>query len=581
MAKKLFTNAKSEIGLNFAIMTDTLDAHIVFLEESGKEGIYAKDKMYHTVPSNGEDGQVLMSSNGNGVWTDLNILDVLSYGVEWEPNVGDPVLTRVGNMNYHKTLPIQSSMKGCIFNPVTKKVVYWLDESDWNYKKERYTAKKLSVTEDNDTGAALVTLQLTAEIVKSFENSNTIKVIHPETSQPYEHRIVSRTENTITYDDDTIDGGVKSSYTILVAARLDGYDGEVFVYVPEFYIKSWDEPERRCVRISPTKIDGSWEHQPATFVGAYMDTLLSDIPTDMGYLSTLETHTTISVANTNAYCMGGQGLGTGITDTFKGEYGKCKTHISRSAFRNYTRQAGKEIMSYRQYKNIMYWLYVIEYANFNSQDEYIPSLTDEGFHQGGLGDGITTVANWSAFNSMDPICPNGYTNNLGNGTGIKQIGSRELEPVGNIFATRWRGIENPFGDVSQIVDGIIIDSDADNHPDNMNYVYTTNDPTKYGDTYDNIAGMTLSGLEVHQDGYIKEFDLGSTAEIIPRLVGSNSSTYKCDYNFVGDKNSTPRMLVVGGHADIMSYSGLGLFFSSNNTSFEDKYLGVRSVCVIS
>lgn len=74
------------------------------------------------------------------------------------------------------------------------------------------------------------------------------------------------------------------------------------VYVPEFYIKSWDEPTRRCVRISPTKIDETWEHQPAVYLAAYRDTLLNTVPEDMGYLSTLETNTAVSIANDQPYC---------------------------------------------------------------------------------------------------------------------------------------------------------------------------------------------------------------------------------------------------------------------------------------
>ena len=583
MAKKLFTIAKTEVGLNTTVEEGTLDAHVVFIEESGNEGIYAEGKIYQTVPSNGKDGQILLSQNGKGVWADINVLDLLSYGVEWKPNVADPVLTRVGNMNYHKTLPIQSCMKGCILNPKTKKVVYWLDESDWNYKKERYTAKKLSVAENNDTGNMLVTLQLTAEIVKSFENSGTIKVIHPEISQPYEHRIVSRTENTITYDDDTIDGGVNSSYTIFVAARLDGYDGEVFVYVPEFWIKSWDEPDRRCVRISPTKIDDSWEHQPAIFVGAYKDTVLNTVPKDMGYLSTLEVNSAISVANSATYCRGGNNdaINDADEDVFKRQLGKCRVRLKRPIFREYTRKAGKEIMSYRQYKNIMYWLYVIEYANFNSQAEYIPELTTEGFHQGGLGNGITNVTNGSAYNGYYPICTNGYTNNFGNGTGIKLIESSGLEPVGNIYAIRWRGIENPFGDTVTNVDGIIIDADADNHPNNMNYVYTTNDPAKYGDTLTNAADMVLSGLEIPEDEYIKEWDLGSTAEIIPRLHGGNLTQYKCDWHYAGNKGTKLRTLLLGGRCSNSAKSGLGYFDSSGSGEhYAYPFVGFRSVCMI-
>lgn len=512
MAKKLFTTAKTEAGLNTAINDETLDAHVVFIEEPGNEGIYAKGKIYQTIPSNGKDGQILFSQNGKGVWADIDVLDLLSYGVEWKPNVTDPVLTRVGNMNYHKTLPIQSGMKGCILNPKTKEVVYWLDESDWTYKKGGNPNK--GETED--------------------------------------------------------------------LARLDGYDGEVFVYVPEFWIKSWDEPDRRCVRISPTNIDDSWEHQPAIFVGAYKDTVLNTVPENMGYLSTLEVNSAISVANRATYCRGGNNDATkdADEDIFKRHLGKPRTNLSRSTFRVYARQAGKEIMSYRQYKNIMYWLYVIEYANFNSQAEYNPELTTEGFHQGGLGNGITNVSNWGSYNGTYPICTNGYTNNFGNGTGIKLIESLSLEPINKVYAIRWRGIENPFGDTHTNVDGIIIDADADNHPNNMNYVYTANDPTKYGDNLENIANMVLSGLEIHQDGYIKEWDLGSTAEIIPRLTGGNVTQYKCDYHLTESKNTILRGLLLGNRFSTNDNAGIGCFCSHSDVAVSLPNIGFRSVLMI-
>ena len=36
------------------------------------------------------------------------IIDMLSYGVEWDTTVADPTCTRIGNPLYHKQLPIQS-----------------------------------------------------------------------------------------------------------------------------------------------------------------------------------------------------------------------------------------------------------------------------------------------------------------------------------------------------------------------------------------------------------------------------------------------------------------------------------------
>lgn len=607
MAKKLFTTAKTEAGLNTAVNDGALDAHVVFIEESGNEGIYAKNKIYQTIPSNGKDGQALLLQNGKGVWTDINALESLSYGISWKPNVADPIVTRVGNMSYHKTLPIQNSMKGCIAQMKDgAKIMYFLDPTDWRWKDKGsiINSQKLNVTDNtytitNDIFSTLQYENQWLRLIKregnlisvatpckiiSIDTSTKTATIIPEDipgEMPGEMSI-----NTLAIHDNTLGPGdtlVAGNYDVELGAVLNGYDGEVMVLVPEFWIKSWDTDTRREVRISPSKIDDTWEHQPAIFVGAYKDTVLNTVPENMGYLSTLEVNSAISVANSATYCRGGNNDATNDAneDIFKRNLGKCRTNTTRTAFREYTRKAGKEIMSYRQYKNIMYWLYVIEYANFNSQAEYNSELTTEGFHQGGLGNGITNVTNSSAYNGYYPICTNGYTNNFGNGTGIKLIESLSLEPINNVYAIRWRGIENPFGDTETNVDGIIIDADADNHPNNMNYVYTTNDPAKYGDTLTNVADMVLSGLEIHENEYIKEWDLGSTAEIIPRLSGGSPTQYKCDGHNAGNKNTTLRTLLLGGRLSNSANAGLGYFDSSGGSEvYAYPFVGFRSVLVV-
>lgn len=557
------------------------DTSIVFLEEVGKEAIRAQGKSYQAVPSNGRDGQVLMASNGKGVWADLDVTDMLSYGVEWKPNVADPVLTRVGNMNYHKSLPIQSGMKGCIYNPKEKKVIYWLNESDWRFRKEPLI-KGVDLSNDvefisfDDT--TIIPSLTAGQFVKAGDHIGRI------------YSVEGTSVNVEWFEDlGDISAELTTITQLEIGSRLDGYDGEVFVYVPEFYIKSWDEADRRVVRISPTKIDETWEHQPALFMGAYRDTVLNTVPENMGYLSTLEVNTAISVANNAAYCRGGNNNSANDEneDVFKRQLGKCRTSTQRSTFRTYTRKASKEIMSYRQYKNILYWLWVIEYANFNSQATFNSELTAEGFHQGGMGPGLTNVSNWGTYNGYHAISPNGYTNELGNGTGVKLIGpsaesptSFGPAPVGNVYATRWRGIENPFGDIWQDVDGVILDADTDNHPNNMNYVYTTDDPTKYGDTLTDIANMVLSGLEVPTDGYTKEWDLGTTAEIIPRLMGGDTTQYKCDYHWAGKKTTILKTLLLGGSADCGSSAGLGLFFSREDAADSSAHVSFRSVSVV-
>lgn len=612
MAKKLFVNAKTEAGLNAAVAEGTLNAEVAFLEEQGNEGIHAKGKTYQTIPSNGKDGQILMASNGKGVWTDLDVLDMLSYGVKWDPNVSDPALTRVGNPALHKSLPIQSGMRGCIYNPTEKKVVCWLNPNDWNndgsIEVEMTSSSEASSTEfyggiklviHSEEGEDLTNFAICGSEVRICDvlvSSPQISFVNGDivlTGQ-LESPIPSGTLWSLSGVYDSFGGhdiwimkntGVKEmTFTLSTEKRVmfNGYLGEVMVYVPGFYIKSWDELDRREVRISTIKIDESWEYQPPVFLGAYRDTVLNTVPEDMGYLSTLPANTAVSVANSEAYCRGGNNNAANDADEdiFKRQLGKCRTNISRATFRTYARNAGKEIMSYRQYKNIMYWLYVIEYANFNSQAPYTAELTVEGFHQGGLGNGLTNVSNWHKYNGTYPISPNGYTNEFGNGTGIKLIEPGGPAPVGSVYATRWRGLENPFGDIWYNVDGIIIDADADNHPNNMNYVYTTDDPSKYGDAVSDIANMVLSGLEVHTDGYTKEWDLGTTAEIIPRLMGGNTTQYKCGYHWVGSKNTELRILILGGSANNGGNAGLGSFYSYFGVGYSPTDVGFRTSCAV-
>ena len=56
------------------------------------------------------------------------LVDMMSYGVEWDVTVADPTCTRIGNPLYHKQLPIQSQYKGCLVK--NGKVNYYLNPND-------------------------------------------------------------------------------------------------------------------------------------------------------------------------------------------------------------------------------------------------------------------------------------------------------------------------------------------------------------------------------------------------------------------------------------------------------------------
>ena len=422
------------------------------------------------------------------------LVDMMSYGVEWDATVADPACTRIGNPLYHKQLPIQSQYKGCL---VKNGVVnYYLDPNDWSRK----------------------------------------------------------------------DDGTQSV--------LDGTDGDVMVHIPKFYGKSGSNGNKRWVRISTTKIDSSWVEIPEMFVSAYRITTYTD--TDKTKVA--------SVVNTTANYRGGSNRSANDkyldTDKFRTDLGKPRTSVSRSTMRTNANNSGQELLCYEYYKWIFYWAYVIEYANFNSQKEFNSELTSDGYHQGGLGSGVTNwdYNNWSRYNGVNPITPCGYTNEFGNFSGVKQILIPQTQIDDSttvnekaLYSNRWRGFENPFGDIWTNLDGIVLKRDSANAESK---VYTTSDSSKFGD---DTSVMNVVGVEIAKDGYTKEFDLRETGEIIPQLVGGSESTYKCDYHWCNAQSTDKRILVVGGHADYGGPAGLGAFLSNNGVGTAYSGVGFRSL----
>lgn len=348
-------------------------------------------------------------------------------------------------------------------------------------------------------------------------------------------------------------------------SHLDGTDGDVMIRIPRFYGKSGSNGNKRWVRISTVKVDASWVEIPEMFISAYRNTIYTD----------KNTKKVASVVSTDAKYRGGgrrseydQYL---TTDQFKTDLGKPVSNISRATMRTYAAATGQELLCYEFYKWIFYWNYVIEYANFNSQKEFKSELTSDGYHQGGLGPGLTTLGwnEWGTYNGHYAITPCGYTNEFGNFSGVKAI--QLQSPEKTLYANRWRGFENPFGDIWTNLEGIVINRDAAKANSN---VYTTTDVLKYGDDY---SLFDIAGVEVAQDGFVVTFDLGSKAEIIPSSIDGSQSTYKCDFHWCNADSIENRTLLVGGSNSNDSQSGLGFFNSRYGDSYINNCVGFRSL----
>lgn len=527
------------------------------------------------IPAGGHERQILSwKASGEAKWEDLanvftGLEEILAYGVQWDTTVGNPELTRIGNMSLHKTLPIQSQLKGCIAQG--DQIMYWLDEEDWRWRKD-------PITQQVTLAIADTTYTITADIFsdKRFEKQ-WIK-INDVACQISSIATDTNTATLVTNDDLTGLSLEAGNIDIELGAVLNGYDGTVRIYVPYFYIKSYSEGNTRKVYISTVQIDSTWTMQHEILVDAYRCTVLNTVPEDMGYLSTLPVNSAISVVNTESYCRGGGNRSANDTyletDPFRTDLGKPRTSTTRANMRTYARNTTSELLSYEQYKNIFYWLWVIEYANFNSQATFNDALTSEGYRQGGMGNGITIVNGnyWNYYNGYYPLTPCGYGNQLGNRTGLVDMqvtipttpGGNPTQ-VCNLKMPRWRGFDNPFGDIWTNLDGIIVDADANNHGNNMDYVYTCNDPSKFGDTL--TEDYVKTAESIHQDGYVKAFDLGETANIIASQVGGSATTYMCDSHWTGDKNATLRTVRVGGRADDSTRAGLGYLSSGSPVSY--------------
>lgn len=348
-------------------------------------------------------------------------------------------------------------------------------------------------------------------------------------------------------------------------SHLDGTDGDVMIRTPRFYGKSGSNGNKRWVRISTVQIDASWTEVPEMFISAYRITTFVD--SDKGKVASV-------VNTTEGYRGGGDRANFDqylSTDKFRTDLGKPRTGISRAAARTMANNSGQELLCYEFYKWIFYWNYVIEYANFNSQKKFNSELTSDGYHQGGIGPGITTWDwnQWNAYNGNYAITPCGYTNEFGNFSGVKAI--QLQSPEKTLYANRWRGFENPFGDIWTNLEGIIIKRDAANANSN---VYTTTDVLKYGDDY---SLLDIAGVEIAQDGFTKTFNLGSKAEIIPSSIAGSESTYKCDYHWCHADSVEKRTLLVGGGATNGGQAGLGSFYSDYGVGFADAHVGFRSL----
>lgn len=315
------------------------------------------------------------------------------------------------------------------------------------------------------------------------------------------------------------------------SATRDGSKGQVMVEIPEMWMKFEVDGDMRRVLLSPVAI-GGFKHYQKRYVSAYEATMQKS------------TKKLASVVNTTEDYRGGD-RNTQYDGTEKTMLGKPRTALSQSEFQTSARNRFPNL-AWNMYVYDVHcqltWLFVVEYATLDSQKTYNAELTADGYHQGGLGSGATTMqtwGEWTTVNNNTVFLNCGATDSLGNNTGVVSASVDNLK----FNVIRYRGIENPFGHIDKICIGV-----ASN---NLFGVWASENPSDFSNLY---RDANYKGETPKKSTYISDiiFKDGVTS---PKLSTKSTQIFK-DY-FNNSERETYFIFCVGGRAD--SQSGAGLF----------------------
>lgn len=378
---------------------------------------------------------------GNILWASVN---KLAYGVRWDSvNQATTACERIGNLELHKTLPIQSRFKVCIHKG--KEIQYYCNPNDSRFREDNtgYVKEMIvtQLTESEDTVVSeddnnyKIRYTIKDDVFSDFKYLyGFVKVSLGSNSKP---SVVCRVEKIDTvdktayiYTTEPLNDGTNN---VELGCSINGYDGEIGVDTGgKFYQWSVDKdgagnevwqslykcvPYAREIKRHIIGIDRA----------CVLNVAFND--TKWGWINSLEADTAVNVINYHTNLRGGSNTTTfdkylGV-DSFRCQLGKARTNIPLATMRSYSQKTDGGQMLYKQIWEAIVWSYVIEYADFDVKKVYNSELTTEGYHQGGLGNGVTGGNDLANYNNNEKFAPNDYTLALGNNTGIKARVARQ------------------------------------------------------------------------------------------------------------------------------------------------------------
>lgn len=287
-------------------------------------------------------------------------------------------------------------------------------------------------------------------------------------------------------------------------SRFSRSNNAVMVKIPEFYYKIEKSGSVFRYYVADGPVDGLSLHPGS----------------GDNYMARYEGHITYD-SGTGKF---GLGSASGMT---------ILTSNTRSDFRNKAKDNGPG----SQLRDIAAWcaydlLYLVEYADWDSQKKIGPGIVnDTAAHKTGETDAM--------------VYHTGRANS------------------GDNSAVQYRGIENPWGNVWEWVDGINFNNYAP--------VICT-DPTKYAD--DTTTNYTVAGVPLGGSGSTKTLGISTNLPwaYLPREPGGSETTYIPDSM---NSSSAWKVLMVGGSRGNSSAAGLFCFHAGNSSSSSGVSIGTR------
>lgn len=508
---------------------------------------------------------------GKILWANIN---KLAYGVRWDSvNQATTACERIGNLELHKTLPIQSRFKVCIHKG--KEIQYYCNPNDSRFRENPTILSKNDFIFDKCDG-------LPSGIVCCDENSDVDYKILNDIFADYKYlyayiyiksngdtclaRIVyvdiinktayinTNVSSKSTYAETTIPldyiVSTDANYNVELGTVLNGYDGEIGVDTGgKFYQWSVDKdgagnevwqslykcvPYAREIKRHIIGIDRA----------CVLNVAFND--TKWGWIGSLEANTAVDVINYHTNLRGGANSDSwdeylGI-DNFRCQLGKARTNLTIAEMRSYSQKTDGGQMLYKQIWEAIVWSYVIEYADFDVKKAYNDNLTTEGYHQGGLGNGVVGGNNLINYNGNQKLVPNDYTLELGNNTIIKRRAAIQNQIA--YYVPHWRGF-NVFwyGDIYINVDNMLSKYDTTKQ---KRIWYYTDDVSKFNDNITNKEHQ-IEGFEAATESWLREVRINNKGDIVPSKIG-NYSTYKNSY-YWNNVNNNVNIAISGGAAN--------------------------------